>query len=826
MKDYFLTKEITTSTPISLIRELLKGLPFELQSTSNVFLIVPKKPPLISGKVIDKKSGTPLAYALVQSKNNSAVADQNGFFSLPPIEDTLKLKVSYLGYKKADFTVLPDAKPLEINMEQNPLVLQEVILDANKENDLSIPVSSFTLNPRQFNALPVLGETDVFKTLQLLPGISATNESTLGFQVRGSNAYQNLVIMDGFTVYHLDHFFGIFSTINPNFINTVNIYKGGFSAEYGGRASSVVDVSSRPGFRDKVSGGAGINFLSTNFYLDIPISNKLNAMIGLRNSFTSIIESDLYTDFLTSSRQNFISSFDNPNLNSLELSPSLSFYDLNAKMSYRPSDKTTININLYLNEDNYQGTFSERDEISEYTVIDKANWSNVGFSLRWDQLLKKDYLLTLSLSASKFRNTESLFTGLNAVDNIEFNQDRISANSVIEQSFVNITNQVNDISFKLQNEFFLTDQSELLAGMEINNLETDYSSLINFQDFLSDSVEQDFADSLTQNTIVTSFFTSYTNRIGRLAATFGMRTNYYEIADKWFTEPRINLGFQVTDRLQMKGSFSYHYQFLNQTSLSLMNPDRFYWVLSDDDIVPVMKGKHLIFGAHYSYQNWRFEAELYQRRTTGISANRYINLPPGILEDLEIDEDLSGENLSRGMELFAKYKSQIFTSWISYSLASSQDEFLFLNNGEPYDSDTDQRHEINVVNMLKLGKWELASTMIYGSGKPYTPPVDNAEVRSTIFYEDSDRINTKRFDSYRRIDLSAKYSFSLKKLNFEAGLTLFNVFDFRNIKSRSYVRQFIFDEQSSQIANDEIRIIPLDTYLLGFTPNFFFNVRF
>ncbi len=828
LKNYTITKEVRAHSPSEMVTALLQDLPFEVKSQRNLLLIVPKRPTAVSGQIVDKSTGTPLAFALVQSEKNNAVADQNGYFALPLSKDTVTLKVSYLGYKKLDFQVSPDESSLEINMEQNPLILQEVILDVNKKNKPSFPVSAFTLNPRQFNSLPVLGETDVFKTLQLLPGISATNESTSGFNVRGSSASHNLVLMDGFTLYHLDHFFGIFSTLNPNFINTIDIYKGGFSAEYGGRVSSVVDVSSRPGNRDKINGGAGINFLSTNFYLDIPVGNKINLMAGLRNSFTGVIESGLYSEFLTSSRQNFISSFDDPEITSLELSPSLNFYDVNAKLTYRPSDKTSINASLYVSEDDYQGLFVEEDDFIQLDIIDKADWSNAGLSLNLNQSIQQNQVLGVSLSASEFSNAESLSSGFSNLEAVEFAGDSIFANTLISGSSFVIDNQVSDVSLKLSHEWYVDADSEFKTGLELNSMETFFASTFTLEDFFADSINEPFGDSLLQNANITSLYGSYSTRFGRFSPTIGVRTNFYDLSNEWYTEPRINLAYQLSDRIQLKGAYSTHHQFLNQSSLSYVNSGRYYWLLSDNEVVPVLKSRHLIFGSHYDFQNWRLEAEFYRRRTTGLTANRFLTIPPDVFETLSQNGeiDISGENVSRGMELFIKYKNRRFNSWISYSLASSRDRYNFLNENEFFPSDEDQRHEVNFVNVLKLGRWELASTIIYGSGRPFTPQVSDENANDSFFYEDISRINSERFDPYRRIDLSAKYSFPLFKASGEMGVSFFNLFGFRNIKSRRYVRQYIFSEQFNETVADEIRIVPLDTYLLGFTPNFFLNLRF
>ncbi|MEM6644082.1 MAG: TonB-dependent receptor plug domain-containing protein [Bacteroidota bacterium] len=826
LKGHVLSGTVEAESPEAFVRALFQNQPFQIKDQGKLLLVVPVQKKKVSGQVVDRSSGAPLAFALVQSAEKSTVADQNGFFSLPSPMDSVMLSVSYLGYEKIRLNVPAVDERLQVTLEQNPQILQEVILDVTKQNELSYPVSAFTLNPRQFNSLPALGETDVFKTLQLLPGISATDESTAGFNVRGSAAAQNLVLMDGFTLYHLDHFFGIFSTLNPNVINSIDIYKGGFGAEYGGRTSSVVDVSSRQSTGSKVRGGGGVNFLSTNLYIDLPIGKRINLLAGIRNSFTSLIESGLYSDFLSSSRQNFISAFDDPELTALELAPSLRFYDFNAKVTARPTDKTTIRASMYVSEDEYNGSFSEIDEFAEYSITDAAKWSNGGLNLSVDQELRQNQLLGFSLSASEYSISESLNNSFTNSSILEFSGDTIPTNTLIQGSEFQVNNRVSDVNLKFDYTRFLDRDSEFKAGMEVNGVETTFNSNLQFQDFFSDSTEVSFGDTIAQEGTSTSFFSSFSTRVGKFYPTLGIRGSHYDGTDKWYAEPRFNLSYRLSNKVQLKGAYSLHNQFLNQSSLSFINSGRYYWILSNSDLIPVIRSRHAILGAHYAYQKWRLEAEVYRRRTSGLLANRYLILPAEFFIATEENFRLDGINISQGLELFLKYKSTKYNAWVSYTLASSRNKYEFLNDNKLYPSDEDQRHEINWVNVLKVKKWEISSTLIYGSGRPFTPAVGTEEIANTFVYEDLTKVNTDRFSPYRRVDISAKYTFSLARGKGEIGASIFNLFNFRNIKSRRYVRQFIFSEQFDNTVEDQVKIVPLDTYLLGFTPNLFFNVNF
>ena len=190
--------------------------------------------------------------------------------------------------------------------------------------------------------------------------------------------------------------------------------------------------------------------------------------------------------------------------------------------------------------------------------------------------------------------------------------------------------------------------------------------------------------------------------------------------------------------------------------------------------------------------------------------------------------NLSGQNNSEGLDIFLKYRNKTFTSWVSYSLGRSQNSFWYRNQNQPYPSIQDQRHEINFTNILKLGKWELSTVLLLGSGQSYTPAnPEYSIVNDSVSFYDLSRINQARLPGYKRLDVSAKYSFNIGRLSFESGVTFFNVLNHRNIRSRKFTVRYVFDEESDIAgASDELEVVPLDTYLLGFTPNFFLNIRF
>lgn len=840
LKKHSISKEISTNSEADLISEIFEGLPFKIQLTNGVYLLIPQKiqvtPVALSGQIYDGSSGEPLAFAHVQTNQKGTISNQNGRFRLPPREDTLTLLVSYIGYKSLELKVPPNEEDVRLNLEQDPVVLQEVILNSPTLEELSSQTSFFSLNPKQFNALPTLGETDVFKSMQLLPGIKATDETSSGLSVRGSLPGQNLVLMDGFTLYNLDHFFGIFSTLNPNMVNNVSIYKGGFGAEYGGRVSSVIDVTGKSGTPKKFSGGAGVNLLTGHAHVQVPIGSKTSFLIGARQSFTEIINSNLYNDFLTSNRQSFIESV-NSDLAVLNISPTLKFYDLNSKIQHRFNDKSVLDMNVYSSEDKYVGDFIEGDSFASFNVKDEANWSNFGISMDWKNQFNDQWFSELIVSGSKFSENERLAINQTFFQDASFNADSIFANSTIDFFDYEVKSSISDFTIKSTNEIEIDEKNTIKAGIEFNRIRTTFSSeqLI----FLDFTQNVNYRDSLNISSTLTSLFTGHRFKTGEFSTYLGFRGSYFDVAQKWYLEPRFNMSFNVNENFKLKGAATYHHQFVSQNSLSqFQNTDQFYWVLSDDDVIPIQKSTHFIVGGSYTKNKWTFDMEYYRKNTTGIIENQFITIPPEIIAQVRAEDiatftagdlrdiNLSGDNVAEGLDLFVKYRGDIFTSWLSYSLGSSQNQFWYRNENTLYPSNQDQRHEINLTSILKLGQWELSAILLFGSGRPFTPPNPNYSIENdSVDIYDLSRINAGRLPAYHRLDLSAKYSFPLGKTRCETGLTLFNLFNRRNIKSRRYSVQYVFSENSGT-SQDEARIIALDTPLLGFTPNFFFNIRF
>ena len=254
-----------------------------------------------------------------------------------------------------------------------------------------------------------MGEVDIFRSLQLLPGVSGTNESSAGLFVRGGTPDQNLVLLDGMTVYKVDHFFGFFSAFNANAVKDVQLFKGGFPAKYGGRTSSVVDLTGKTGSFEKIKGSAGINFLSANAMVEIPFAKKFSLLLAGRRSYTDVIQSGLYKNitgnFLDNNQQI-------GNLSFNELEPSFYFYDWNGKLSFRPSDKDMISLSVYNGKDFLDQSrtllrvidFGSSIPVRHVNIdiAEKTDWGNKAGSLKWSRQWNSKWYSNLLVAGSKY----------------------------------------------------------------------------------------------------------------------------------------------------------------------------------------------------------------------------------------------------------------------------------------------------------------------------------------------------------------------------------------------------------------------------------------
>ena len=777
-------------------------------------------PITISGVVKDKESGESLPFAnvIVKDTNIGSITNEDGFFTLFNVpSDASTIQVQFMGYKTEILTLTTELvnDKIIILMTPDSNQLEEVVLslDSGKEIiQMNKNVSQISLSPKKLASIPNLGEKDIFRALQLLPGISGTNESSSGLYIRGGTPDQNLVLLDGFTVYHVDHFYGFFSAFNSDVIKDVQLFKGGFPAKYGGRISSVMDLTGKTGNSNKFTLSSSISLLSANATVEIPIGNKANILISGRRSYTDILKSRLYKSIFD--LYNDSAPTNNSNLPfqarvvQNQLQPSFYFYDLNAKLSYKPSEKDIISVSIYNGEDNLDSSRENQNTIlrgteEERTIItdieDLLNWGNLGSSVRWARQWSDRFYTNIVGAYSNYFSQRKRINNLNI---------QLADSTINNKIGLLEDNNLKDYTLRIHNEFKINSKHSLEFGGQLTKNEVDYKYSINDTTTVVSQNDKGF--------LSTVYLQDKWDPIKNLSIIGGIRATHFDISDDIFYEPRLSISYQLNNQVELKGAWGKYYQFVNRiVREDVSQGSRDFWLLANGNNSPISFSRHSILGVSYEIENWLFDIEYFEKEMTGLTEFS-LRFQSALGANPNDQLFFEGTGISRGIDFLIQKKIGVYTGWLGYTLSEVVHSFPDLANN-PFYALNDQRHELKIVNVLKKGQWDFGATWVYGSGKPYTAPKGIYTIKlldgtETEYVNVGDK-NGPRLAPYHRLDLSATYNFNVGSGKGSMGLSLFNLYN----RSNTWYKEF-------EIIESEI--IETNVNYLGFTPSLFFNVSF
>ena len=776
----------------------------------------------INGTIKDRNSGETLPFSTVSVKNinNGATANVDGQFTLLHVpNDTMLLVAQYLGYRTKYIRLKPGMNfdNLEILLDDFSTELTEVLVVAEQEEQLlkaSTGISKITVAPEQLAYLPSFGEKDIFRSLQLLPGISGTQENSSGLYVRGGTPDQNLILFDGFTVYHVEHLFGFFSAFNSNAIKDVQLHKGGYEAKFGGRLSSVVELTGKDGNSKHFNTGFGLSLLSVNAFAEAPLFNgKGSFLVAGRRSFQSNFYSNLFDSFTEANA----GTTDNqvPNLarfGQTDVRPNSYFYDLNAKLTYKPSEKDVISMSFYNGQDDLDnsritdnssfGGFGGGTTTNSFVSdnIDLTQWGNWGASLKWSRKWSDRFYSNANVSYSNY------FSERDRRNSTTIN---LSDTTIERNTGAYEFNDLKDFTAKIDNELTLSQSNKLEFGIlsTYNDIEYEFTQ--------NDTISVlDRRDSGTTS----SFYIQDKHTIAnKLILSGGLRTTYYDVNDQFYVEPRASVNFLVTDQIKFKAAYGQY----NQMATRIVREDiqqgsRDFWLLADDERVPVAYAEHFIAGFSYETPALLFDIEAYHKNLDGLSeyTTRLTTTGFGPNSTLNTEEFFyTGTGIARGLEFLLQKKRGKLTGWIGYTLGEVLYDFEAFGEA-PFYANQDQRHELKIIGTYKLNRWTFGATFIYATGKPYTAPTGYYEITyldgtTQDFFEVSDK-NALRLPDYHRFDLSATYDMDWGGSKASIGLSLFNIYNRNNVWYKEY-----------EVIEGEL--LETNVSLLNFTPSLFFN---
>jgi hypothetical protein len=771
------------------------------------FLLIAQKKYTISGYIKDARNGETLIGASVALKNNAKGISSNqfGFFSITLTEGKYELVGSYVGFQPLSIPIKLDSDK-NINFDLSPReALTEVIVSSNKRdaNVKNAQMGKFVLPIEQIKAIPAfLGEADLLKTIQLLPGVRNAGEGSAGIYVRGGGPDQNLIMLDDAIVYNTGHLFGFFSIFNSDAIKNVSLIKGGMPPQYGGRLSSVLDVAMKEGNDKKLQVDGGIGLIASRVSIQGPIKkNKSSFIISARRT---------YIDGLT---KPFVSK------NSQFGGSGYYFYDLNAKMNYRFSEKDRLYISGYVGRDVFNFVNGQK------SLQVNIPWGNATGTIRWNHVFNKRL----------FGNTTAIFNNYN----FTFQALQNSLN-------IKLASGIRDFSLKQDFDLYpFTGHKVKFGGLytlhrftpsvvsggqdsvifKPLNPQSKYAheAALYIQDDweVSDKVKINFGLRYSGFQQIGPYKIYQTDKDGnRLDST--VYSNGQSVRKYGGLEPRFTLRYAITDETSIKASITKNFQFIHLVSNSGTTLPTDLWVPSTYKVKPQISWQYSA-GLFKNFKENMYETSVevyYKNMQNQIEYQE--GYTPNTLEDTE-NSFTFGRGWSYGSEFFINKTKGRLTGWIGYTLSWTWRQFSQLNGGEKFPSKYDRRNDISVVGIYELNKrWKLSSTFVFGTGNAATLPQRFYLVNGVLTQEYS-RINEYRLPSYHRLDFAAIYNpkknVYRKKMKTEWIFSIYNLYSRKN-------PYFIYFDQTGSPYDGSLNVQGKQVSLFPIIPSVTWNFKF
>lgn len=710
----------------------------------------------ISGYIKDADNGETLigATVFVKELRVGAAANIYGFYSLSLAPGKYTIEYSFMGYSK-QIRQLELNQNVVISMELSPevKVMQEVTVTAERadKNIKQAEMSTARLDMKTIRQIPALmGEVDVIKAIQMLPGVQATSEGTSGFSVRGGGLDQNLIVLDEATVYNASHLMGFFSVFNNDAVRDVKLYKGDMPANYGGRLSSVLDVRMKEGNNKQFKGTGGVGLISSRLTLEGPIVNEK-------------------TSFLVSGRRTYADLFF-PLFSDEDLKKSIMyFYDLNLKMNHQINNNNRLYLSAYLGRD----IFGQKGN-------SKAGFGNKTATLRWNHQFSQKLFSNLTAIASNYDYSLSTEQGGG-----KYVWKSNLLDYTVKTDFNFYPNPNNEIKFGVSatlheldpiDAWIYTKESDTTMRFpSMKNYELEYAAYISNQQKIGEKVTLKYGlrYTLFQN-IGKSTLNNFDENHEYIGSTEYKKGEVFHSYPAW--EPRLGLMYNINNVSSVKASYSRTYQFLQLASVSNGGMPLDYWFPSNKNVKP-QKSDQFGIGYFRNFSNNKFETSIelfYKQMDNVIDFKDHTST----LFNSRLEGDIrTGEAYSYGAEFLIRKNEGKLNGWVSYTLSRAIRKIPEINNGKEYSAPYDKPHNVNVVlNYNVTHRFTVSANWVFASGTPITFPVGSFEVENTAIPIYSER-NEYRMRSYHRLDLSATVKGKERPGRFWNGEWVFSVYN-------------------------------------------------
>ncbi len=695
----------------------------------------------VRGIVVDASNDDPLIGARVgiPELKLGAISSAKGEFELANAERGVHtIRVTAGGYNDREITItIFGDTTIRVAMLTRTVIGKEVTVESTRERQLEErSVSRVTVTQETLDRIPAVGgEKDLFRVLQLMPGIKSLSEISSGLYIRGGSPDQNLIRLDGAVIYNPSHMFGFFSTFNTDAISGIELYKGGYPAEFGGRLTSVLNVGTKEANRDSISGQTSVSVISAKQTLEIPFYDGSILLSGRRtyiDAFFNVIGAEALLD-------------------SGQLLPQYYFYDINAKITQNFGEWDRLALSTYFGRD----VLSYPQQRGSAINLD---WGNTMLALNWTHIYGE----------SLFSNVTASYTGYSS------------------GSFGNFTN--NGFEFKNGVTEFNAQYNFDYKPDPANNYEWGAGvSRFNFTAFNQIGATN---EPLKDTGAVPFYFNGFAQHDWRLTdqwqILYGLRAEWMQLSDVVTLDPRVTISYKFLPDWSAKFSAGVYHQYLHLVSIGEFS---FFdiWVPAVSPLPPARADQYVLGLSGYPMQGYYTSVEAYYKHLTNIvDYNETKFLSNDITELFE-----RGTGKAYGVELFFEKREGALTGWIGYTLAWVKHKFDALNKGMEFSPKYDQRHDVQLVANYKFNdRWEVGATWVYATGQAYTSALgyydvglDEVDFNASLTIPGSR--GNQRLPGYHRMDASASYSFKMWGYPAKLSLQVFNVYNHRNVWFRS-----------------------------------------
>ncbi len=710
----------------------------------------------ISGLITDASTGEALIrtnillYKDTLSLDNppfrGAVTNQFGFYVIPDIPPgDYFLIARYIGYKTVVRELKVDGSKttfsFNIELEPEDIKLEEVIVKGERKKTPDI--STVDISPDILKKLPSLsGEVDLFRALQMLPGVATVSEISNGLYVRGGSPDQTLTMVDGIIIYNPSHLGNFASTFNSDAIKDVKLIKGAFPAEYGGRLSSILDVKLRSGTKESNKGIISLGAVNSHATFEGPLGENATYMISGRKMYY-----DLY-------QQHFDESSTIPRYN---------FYDINGKVTGNLSEQSVLFASGMYSQDN---VYSSAAEKTSYDI----SWKNFAAGLNWIQI-----------------NSNSIFTN-SLVSYVDYSFKTMVTDSLTPGTLSNYFSSSNLKDFDVRQNVEIHWNEDNTSKMGFDLAFHNYHLL--YSDVYNPLIETDPFAGFDLNSLEGSLYLQNESHITKdLFANIGGRVYYFDKQKYLSFEPRVSADYSPFSKFRIKAAFAIAHQFLHLIVRNDIALPTDLWYPSTKNITPG-KSIQYVGGFDYTLTDYYFSIEGYYKRLKNLYEFR--NDPTLNPRSNNIDDQfVQGEGEAYGVEFFINRTIGTFTGWIGYTLSWTREKFDELNAGKIFYPRYDRRHDVSVVLTYEPDDtWTFGATWVYASGQGFTLPIGQYVFNGTgldessgIKYNFTER-NGYKLPAYHKLDLSASYKFIWTGLKWEAFLNIYNVYNRDNAFAR------------------------------------------